>query len=364
MQKGFIEPSCSPFGAPILFVSKKDGTLRMCIDYRALNALTVKNRYPLPRIDDLMDRLQGATVFSSLDLASGYHQVRIPEEDVPKTAFRTPFGHYQFRVLSFGLTNAPSTFQAVMNRILQTDNLKDFVVVYLDDILVFSKTAAEHMVHLRAVLAALRKHKLYAKLSKCEFNKSQLKFLGHIVSSSGIKVDTDKIAAIEKWPVPKNLSELRSFLGLANYFRKFVQGYSKLVAPLTELTKSTVPWPAEWPDACNDAFEQVKWNLTHAPILAIPDVTQPFEVICDASGYGLGAVLMQNGRPCAFESKKMLPAERNYTATEQEMLAVIHALKIWRCYLEGVKFTMVTDHNPNTFFDSQPNLNRCQARWS
>jgi hypothetical protein len=235
LDNGLIEPSRSPYGAPILFVQKKDGSLRMCVDYRALNKITVKNRYPLPRIDDLLDKLSGAKVFSSLDLRSGYHQVRISAKDVPKTAFRTPMGHFQFKVLCFGLTNAPATFQKVMNDIFQK-HLGKFVIVYLDDILVFSKNAEEHKKHLEVVLEILRKEHFYAKMSKCEFNKDELNFLGHIVGAAGVKVDPAKTKAVMDSPVPRNVADVRSFLGLANYFRRFVQGYAKLATPLRKRT--------------------------------------------------------------------------------------------------------------------------------
>lgn len=360
IHKGWIEPSSSPYGSPILFVKKKDGGLRMVIDYRALNKLTIKNRYPLPRIDDLFDQLAGSYVFSSLDLAQGYHQIRISEEDVPKTAFRVPFGHYQFKVLSFGLTNAPATFQGVMNKIFER-YLGKFVLVYLDDILVFSKNQEEHLEHLRKVFDILRKNKLYAKLTKCHFAKEELEYLGHVVGKDGIKVDPRKIETVAKWARPKDVSQLRSFLGLCNYFRRFIQGYSTLVAPLTHLTRKDVKFT--WTDQCEESFEGVKYALTHAPVLILPTFGERFEVICDASLVGIGAVLLQNGKPIAFESRKLTPAERNYTTGEQELTAVVHAMRTWRCYLEGSECVVITDHNPLTYLKSQQNLSRRQARW-
>ena len=362
LDKGWIEPSSSPFGAPILFVSKKDGGLRMCIDYRALNKVTIKNRYPLPRIDDLFDKLQGAKYFTSLDLAQGYHQIRIPDEDVPKTAFRTPLGHFQFKVLSFGLTNAPATFQAAMNKVFQ--HLGKFCLVYLDDILIFSKTEEEHLDHLKQVLDLLRANKYYAKISKCHFMKDELEYLGHIVGRDGIRVDPRKVKAVNDWPTPTDIHKVRSFLGLANYFRKFMLGYATVVAPLTSLTRKDVPF--HWTPKCQESFERVKVMLTTAPVLQLPDPTLPYEVICDASIVGVGAVLMQAGRPVAFESRKLTPAEVRYTTTEQELLAVVHALKTWRCYLEGAPagVTVVTDHCPLTFFETQTALSRRQARWN
>ena len=357
---GYIRPSASPFGAPVLFVPKHDGTLRMCVDYRALNKLTIRNRYALPRIDQLLDQLGEAKVFSSLDLASGYHQVRIKESDVEKTAFRTPIGHYEYMVLPFGLTNAPATFQALMNNIFRK-HLNKFVLVYLDDILVFSKTPEEHIGHLRTVLQILRDNRLYAKMKKCTFNAQEVKFLGHIVGVNGVRVDPAKVQAINDWPVPQNVHQVRSFVGLATYFRKFIQGFSSMVAPLHELTKKDVPF--KWTPQCQQAFESVKHTMTHAPVLAMPDFKKPFEVICDASVNGVGAVLMQDGHPIAYESKKFTPAERNYATGQQELLGVIHALKSWRCFLEGIPFTLVTDHEPLKYFQDQKSLSRMQARW-
>jgi hypothetical protein len=362
LEQGIIEPSKSPYGAPILFVPKPNGKgLRLCVDFCALNSLTIKNRYPIPRIDDLLDAISGAKFFTSIDLTSRYHQIRITEEDAPKTAFRTPFGHYQFKVLIEGLTNAPATFQTVMNAIFQP-YLRDFVVVYLDDILVYSKTEADHQRHLRLVLKKLREEKFYACLQKCEFAKPEIKFLGHIVGAEGIKVNPAKIAAVNDWPQPTNVHQVRSFPGLANYFRRFVQGYAKLAAPLTDLTKAVNPF--RWTSQCQEIFEGIKWALTHAPVSASPHESKEYEVVSDASGIELGAVLLQNGKPIAYDSRKLSGAENRYTTGEQELLGVVHALQTWRCYLERVHFVLFTDHKPDTFFQTQPILSRRQARWS
>ena len=362
LEKGLIEPSVSPYGAPVLFVKKKGGDLRMCCDWRALNRITVKNRYPLPRIDDMLDRINGAKVFSSIDLCSAYHQVRLVDSDVPKTAFRTPFGHFQFRVLAFGLTNAPSHFQTVINSAFADPRYSEFMCIYLDDILVFSKNADEHLRHIESVFERLEAEGFYVKLRKCEFNKPEVKFLGHIVSAKGISPDPDKVRVLDEWPQPKDLSELRSFLGLANYFRKFIMAYGSMASPLNALISN---WRADWTETERSAFVQIKAALRSAPCLAVPDLQKPYEVICDASELGIGAVLMQEGHPVAFESRKYIPAERNYTTTEKELLAVVHAFKVWRCYLEGNdQVTVVTDHKPNTFFQTQSTLSRRQARWS
>jgi hypothetical protein len=359
---GFIEPSSSPYGAPVLFVQKKDGSLRMCIDYRAINKITIKNKYPLPRIDDILDKLNGCAYFSSIDLKSGYHQLIIDKNDIPKTAFRTPIGHYQFKVLSFGLTNAPATWQNAMNDIFR-QYLDEFVVVYLDDILIFSKTKEDHYKHVRLVLEKLKEHGLYANAKKCEFFKDELEFLGHIIGRYGIKVDPKKTQVVKDWPKPTTVTDLRAFLGLANYFRRFIQDYSSMVAPLTSLLakdKSLTDWSQE----CNEAFEAVKHALANAPVLAHPDFEKPFEIVCDASMRGLGAVLLQDRRPIAFLSRKFNKAEHNYTTTEQELLAVVECLKRWRCYLEGVEFTVWTDHNPNTYMHTKAVLSRREARWN
>jgi hypothetical protein len=361
LSKGFIEPSTSAYASPILFVRKKEGTLRMVVDYRGVNKITERNQYPLPRIDDLLDQLNGARVFSSLDLMSGYHQVRITPEDVPKTAFKTPEGLYQFRVLPFGLTNAPATFQKVMNDVLKPV-IGKCALVYMDDILVYSRNAAEHEEHLRLVLQLLREHKLYCKLPKCSFFRSEVAFLGHLVSGEGVRADPRKVEAVRTWPTPLNVHDVRCFLGLTNYFRRFILGYSTIARPLMDLLKDRVPWA--WAQVQEEAFRDLKLALTSAPVLQIPDFSRPFEVVADASGSAVGAILMQDGRPVAFESRVMNPAERNYPVGEQELLAVVHALTVWRCYLEGPKFTVVTDHSPNTYLPTMRNLSPRQARWS
>ncbi|KAJ9519230.1 hypothetical protein QJQ45_017890 [Haematococcus lacustris] len=366
LAKGLIEPSSSPYGAPILFVQKKDGSLRMCIDYRALNKLTVRDRYPLPRIDDLFDKLAGKRVFSSLDLQSGYHQIRITEEDVPKTAFLTPMGQFQFKVLCFGLTNAPATFQRMMNNVFKP-LINECVLVYIDDILVMSNTPEEHVQHLRQVLQLMRENKFYAKLAKCEFNKTQLAFLGHIVGSKGIAVDPAKVQVVKEWPTPRNLKDLQAFLGLANYFRRFISNFSSLAAPLTNLTSKQVAAAYDWEHfggAELEAFNALKEALCSAPVLALPDFSKPFVVCTDASLVGTGGVLMQDGRPIAYTSKKMSPAETRYATGEQELLGIIRAVREWRCYLDGaVDVTILTDHNPLIYLQTQPNLSRRQVRW-
>jgi hypothetical protein len=285
LDKGFIRPSSSPWGCPALFVKKKDGSLRLCVDYRPLNAVTIKNKYPLPRIDVLFDQLAGARVFSKIDLRSGYHQIKIRPCDIPKTAFSTRYGLYEYLVLSFGLTNAPAYFMYLMTK------LDKFVVVFMDDILVYSKNKEEHAEHFRIVLQRLRDHKLYAKFSKCEFWLDSVKFLGHTISNEGISVDSSKVQEVIKWRPPKSVLQIRSFLGLAGYYRHFVPDFSRIAKPMTELFKKGVKFV--WNEKCENAFQTVTQYLISAPVLAQPDNSKPYEVYCDASGTGLGCVLMQ-----------------------------------------------------------------------
>ena len=239
VDKGFIQPSVSPWGAPVLFVRKKDGTLRLCIDYRQLNRVTIKNRYPLPRIDDLFDQMRGARVFSKIDLRFGYYQLKIRNDDVPKMAFRTRYGHYEFLVMPFGITNAPATFMGLMNKVFQ-DYLDRFFIVFIDDILVYSRTKEEHVRHLSLVLKKLREHRLYAKFSQCQFWLKQVAFLGHVISAQGIQVDPQKIATVESWEQPRTVTEVGSFLGLAGYYRRFVKDFSVIALPITRLTRKEV----------------------------------------------------------------------------------------------------------------------------
>ncbi|KAL0536965.1 hypothetical protein IC582_025928 [Cucumis melo] len=360
LDKGFIRPSVSPWGAPVLFVKKKDGSMRLCIDYRELNKVTVKNKYPLPRIDDLFDQLQGATVFSKIDLRSGYHQLRIKDGDVPKTAFRSRYGHYEFIVMSFGLTNAPTVFMDLMNRVFR-EFLDTFVIVFIDDILIYSKTEAEHEEHLRIVLHTLRDNKLYAKFSKCEFWLKQVSFLGHVVSKAGVSVDLAKIEAVTGWTRPSTVSEVRSLLGLAGYYRRFVENFSRIATPLTQLTRKGAPFV--WRKACEDSFQNLKQKLVTAPVLTVPDGSCSFLIYSDASKKGLGCVLMQQGKVVAYASRQLKSHEQNYPTHDLELAAVVFALKIWRHYLYGEKIQIFTDHKSLKYFFTQKELNMRQRRW-
>jgi hypothetical protein len=304
LDKGFIRPSTSPWGCPTLFVKKKDESLRLCVDYRPLNAMTIKNKYSLPRIDVLFDQLVGSKVFSKLDLRSGCHQIKIRASDIPKTAFSTRYGLYEYLVMSFGLTNAPTYFMYLMNSVFMPE-LDKFVVVFIDDILVYSKNEDDHVNHLHTVLQRLRDHRLYAKFSKCDFWLREIKFLGHTISQDGVLVDPEKVQEVMDWKPPTTVRHIRSFLGLAGYYRRFIPDFSRIAKPMTELLKKGVKY--EWSQKCEDAFHALRHHLTTAPVLAQPDNTKPFEVYCDASGTGLGCVLMQYNRVIAYASRALRP---------------------------------------------------------
>ncbi|OMO91869.1 reverse transcriptase [Corchorus capsularis] len=360
LDKKFIHPSVSPWGAPVLFVKNKDGSLRLCIDYRELNKVTVKNKYPLPRIDDLFDQLQGSQVFSKIDLRSGYHQLKIKADDVPKTTFRTRYAHYEFLVMPFGLTNAPAAFMDLMNRIFK-QYLDQFVVVFIDDILIYSKSDEEHENHLRIVLQTLRDKQLFAKFSKCEFWMRSVAFLGHVISKDGISVDPKKIEAVVNWPRPTNVTEVRSFMGLAGYYRRFVEGFSRIAVPLTRLTQKRANF--DWTEECEQSFQELKNRLVSAPVLTLPTDGGKFTIYSDASRKGLGCVLMQDGRVIAYASRQLKPYEQNYPTHDLELAAVVFALKIWRHYLYGESCEIYTDHKSLKYLFTQKELNMRQRRW-
>ncbi|PNX98730.1 retrotransposon protein, partial [Trifolium pratense] len=304
LQKHFIRPSVSPWGAPVLLVKKKDGGMRLCIDYRRLNKVTIKNKYPLPRIDDLMDQLRGATIFSKIDLRSGYHQIRIKNSDIPKTAFRTRYGHYEFLVMPFGVTNAPAVFMDYMNRIFQP---------YLD------------------------------------------KFVG------GVAVDPSEVEAVLNWERSKNISEVKSFLGLPGYYRRFIMRFSQIALPLTRLTRKETPFV--WNEECEQSFQKLKEKLTKSPVLTIPDPTQKYEVYCDASKKGLGCVLMQQRKVVAYASRQLKSHEENYPTHDLELAAIVFGLKVWRHHLYGVQFEVFSDHKSLKYLFDQKELNMRQRRW-
>ena len=367
LKKKFIRPSKSPYGAPVLFVPKKDGPPRLVVDYRRLNKDTIRNSYPLPLIKDLLDRAQGCKYFTKLDLPHAYNLVRIREGDQHKTAFRCRFGHFEYEVMPFGLMNAPATFQFFINDIF-SDVLDKFVFSYLDDVLIFSKTKEEHIQHVKTVLNILLENHLYCKLKKCEFFKSSVKFLGYNISADGISMCEDKVEAILNWPTPKSVKEIQQFLGLANFYRRFISNFSKLVQPLTALTKKDTPFL--WSKLHSDAFENLKRMFCSAPVLSIPDPYKPFVVETDASNFAIGAVLSQLDEinklhPCAFMSKGLKNAEVRYNIFDKELLATVSALKEWRSYLQGAKypFKIYCDHRNLKFPRNPEMLSDRQIRW-
>lgn len=367
LAKNFIRHSKSPAGAPILFVKKKDGSLRLCVDYRGLNKVTVKNRYPLPLISGLLDQLGQAKIYTKIDLRGAYNLVRIKEGDEWKTAFRTRYGHFEYNVMPFGLTNAPAIFQHLMNDVFR-EYLDRFVVCYLDDILIYSKDVEEHEEHVKLVLQKLREKGLYAKAEKCAFHQPKVEFLGYIISSEGLMMDPKKVQAVTDWASPKTVRDVQCFLGFANFYRIFIKNYSQVAAPLTRLTCKD---KLEWTPAAQKAFEDLKVAFTTAPILVHPDFTKAFYMETDASDFALGAVLSQMGEdgklhPIAFYSRKFSAAEINYEIHDKELLAIVDSFQEWRHLLEGAAHPVVvyTDHKNLEYFTSARVLNRRQARWN
>uniref|UniRef100_A0A2N9IA55 RNA-directed DNA polymerase n=1 Tax=Fagus sylvatica TaxID=28930 RepID=A0A2N9IA55_FAGSY len=360
LEKGHVRESMSPCAVPVLLVPKKDGTWRMCVDCRAINNITVKYRHPIPRLDDMLDELHGSCIFSKIDLKSGYHQIRIKEGDEWKTAFKTKYGLYEWLVMPFGLTNAPSTFMRLMNHVLRTF-IGRFVVVYFDDILIYSKNLDDHVVHVKSVLDVLRKERLFANLKKCTFYTDKLVFLGFVVSAQGIQVDEEKVRAIQDWPSPTSVGNVRSFHGLASFYRRFVKDFSSLAAPLTEVIKKNVGF--RWGEEQEKAFQLIKEKLTNAPLLSLPNFSKTFEIECDASGVGIGAVLMQEGRPIAYFSEKLSGAALNYPTYDKELYALVRALETWQHYLWPKEFVIHTDHESLKHLKGQHKLNKRHARW-
>lgn len=366
LKSGFVRPSSSPVGAPILFVKKKDGSLRLCVDYRNLNSVTIKNKYPLPLINETLDRLCGAKFFTKIDIRNAYHRIRIAEGQEWMTAFRTRYGHFEYQVMPFGLTNAPATFQALINDTFRP-YLDIFVVAYLDDILVYSETEKEHINHVRLVLQKMRERHLFAKASKCEFHADQVDYLGYIINREGVSMDPSKIDSIQDWPVPESVKQVQSFLGFTNFYRRFIKDYSKLTTPLTRFTRKGEPFI--WDHAAAEAFKTLKSSFAPGLILRHYDPLLLTELETDASDFAIGAVISQRHEkrlhPIAFYSRKLNPAELNYEIYDKELLSIVEACKHWRPYLEHAQepFKIWSDHFNLQYFFSSRTLNRRQARW-
>jgi hypothetical protein len=360
LDKGYIRPSASPWGAPVIFVPKKDGTQRMCMDYRSLNEVTIKNMYPLPRIEGLFDQLKGACIFSKIDLRSGYHQLKIRASDILKIAFITQYSLYEYTVLSFGLTNAPAYFTYLMNNVFM-EYLDKFVVVFIEDILIFSKHEEEHDKHLRLLLQKLRENQQYAKLNKCEFWLKEVSFLGHIIFEGGISVDPSKVKDVLSWKTPQNISDIRSFLGLVGYYRRFIAVFSKISKPMMKLLAKGNTF--EWTPRHEASFQELKKRLTTAPVLTMSDMVKPFSIYCDASGQDLGCVLMQDGHVVAYASRQLRKHEERYPTHDLELAVVVHALKTWRHYIIGKRCEVYSDHKSLKYIFTELDLNLRQRRW-
>ena len=368
LRKNYIRPSKSPMASPFFFVAKKDGSLRPCQDYRYLNEGTIKNTYPLPLIGDLVDKLKGATVFSKLDLRSGYNNVRIKEGDQWKAAFKCPKGLFEPTVMFFGLCNSPATFQAMMNEIFKDMIDEGWLVIYMDDMLIFSHDTDTHRKRTLRLLQRLQENDLFLKAEKCVFDTDEVEFLGMIIRPDHVAMDPTKLNGIKDWPVPTTVKGVRSFLGFGNFYRRFISHYSDIARPLNDLTRKDQPWT--WTEPQQQAFETLKQKFAESPVLRMPDKAKAFSIESDASKFASGAVLRQqdtNGdwHPCAYLSQSFNAAERNYEIYDRELLGIIRALTEWRHYLEGNPYPVeiLSDHKNLTYFRTPQRLNRRQARW-
>ena len=362
-----IQPSKSPIASPCFFVKNADGSLKLVVGYRKINEITKSKKHPLPLQEDLLDKIKGAEIYTKLDLKEGFNNIRILEGDEWKTAFRTKDGLYEYTVMPFGLKNAPATFQRYMNDIFR-DLLDVSVIVYLDDILIYSKNREEHTKHVKEVLHRIQENNLFLKLSKCSFYVTEVTYIGIVITPEGVSMEKEKIRAVEEWPIPKTVKQLQSFLGFANFYRRFVNGFSTIVKPLTTLTKKDNKW--KWAEQQQEAFDKLKKEMTKDPVLIHPNPEKTFYLETDASGLALGAVLSQIGpdgylHPIAYWSRSFLPAELNYDTHDKELLAIIDSLKHWRLYLEGTEkpIEVITDHRSLEVWRTGRSFTPRHARW-
>nr|GEV26755.1 peroxidase 64 [Tanacetum cinerariifolium] len=359
LSQGLIRLSHSPFSSPVLLVKKSDGSWRFCVDYRALNDITIKDKYPIPMIDELLDELYGAQIFSKLDLHSGYHQIRVREDNIHKTAFRMHEGHYEFLVMPFGLTNAPATFQWLMNDLFRPC-IRKFILVFFGDILIYSPSMESYLQHLHITLKLLEDQRLFAKASKCCFGVLEVNYLGHVISANGVAVENSKVQAVLSWPTPTSAKGVRGFLGLAGYYRKFIKDFGSIAAPLHRLVGKA---PFSWDSVAETSFQALKQALTTTPTLGLPNWSLPFTIECDASGVGIGAVLTQNGHPLAYYSAPLKGTMLMWSTYEKEMLALVKLVRKWRHYLLGRPFVVKTDHMSLKYLLEQRLTTPAQARW-
>ncbi|XP_078244130.1 kelch-like protein 29 isoform X1 [Pogona vitticeps] len=367
LRENIIVPSSSPWSSPIVLVDKPDGSIRFCVDYRKLNRVTTPDAYPMPRLDNLIETIGGCRFISSLDLVKGYWQLRIDPRDQEKTAFCSPFGLYEFRVLSFGLRNAPATFQRLMDQTLA--GLSDFTVAYIDDIGIFSNTWEDHLIHLELVLQRLSAAGLTVKASKCQLGSPEIKYLGHMVGGGVIKPLEAKIEAVRDWPRPNTKKKVKSFLGLVGYYRKFIPRFSEIAAPLTDLTRKKADDRIPWTSDCEAAFQRLKEALINYPVLRAPDFDREFIIYTDASNSGVGAVLCQedeNGdqHPVSYLSRKLQKGERHLATVEKECLAIVYAIQKAKPYIWGRHFILCTDHSPLQWLKTMKTHNSKLMRWA
>ena len=361
---GFIEPSTSPFGAGVLFAPKANGKLRLCIDFRALNAITVPDTYPLPRIDEMIDNVGRSTWFTKLDLHSGFHQIRIHPPHRERTAFKTKYGTFHYKVMPFGLCNSPATFQRTMDFLL--GELRDFAGAYVDDIVIYTDDLGQHVIALRAVYEKLRKERLFVNPDKCLFAQKEIEYCGYIVGKESVRPMPEKLAAVHAWPTPQTPTDIKSFLGLCGFYQRFVPRYATITAPLTDLLQKKRLW--DWTQAAQMAFDALKLKLLKHPILTVPDPTKPYILHTYASEVGLGATLSQHDaesllRLVACRSRKLNDAEKKYPVHEKEMLALADTLKAWRHYLLGAEVMVYTDNSALRYLQTNKNPNQRQVRW-